>query len=118
MPDQASTSSKRYSVRLAAKKKLMLGRSRDSISKAQDILVAKLYNSAVKNNQGSLASCSTNEVNSFEQIASIFARPLTKGQMEAIMELANQGKEKKMNKKKGRKVAPLLSPVTPSSMEN
>jgi hypothetical protein len=48
MPDQASTSGKRFSVRLAAKKKVMLGHSRDAISKAQDILVAKLYNSAIK----------------------------------------------------------------------
>jgi hypothetical protein len=78
MPDQVPTSGKRYSVRLDAKKKLSLGRSRDAIAKAQDILIAKLYNSTTKNNQGSLASCSTNEVNHFEQIARLFARPLTK----------------------------------------
>jgi hypothetical protein len=117
MPDQASTSGKRYSVRLAAKKKLMLGRSRDSISKAQDILVAKLYNSTTKNNLGSLASCSSNEVNHFEQIARLFARPLTKVQMEEIMELANHGKGKTINNKKGRKVAPFLAPVAPLASE-
>jgi hypothetical protein len=117
MPDQVPTSGKRYSVRLAAKKKLSLWRSRDSISKAQDILIAKLYNSTIKNNQGSLASCSTNEVNHFEQIVRLFARPLTKVQMEEIMELANQGKGRKINNKKGCKVAPFLAPVTLSAME-
>jgi hypothetical protein len=117
MPNQVPTSGKRYSVRLAAKKKLSLGRSRDSIAKAQDILIAKLYNSTMKNNQGSLASCSTNEVNHFEQIARLFARPLTKVQMEEIMELANQGKGRKTNNKKGCKVAPFVAPVTLPAME-
>ena len=117
MSDQVLTSGKRYSVRLAAKKKLSLGRSRDAIAKAQDILIAKLYNSTIKNNQSSLASCSTNDVNHFEQIARLFARPLTKVQMGEIMELANQGKERKTSNKKGCKVAPYLAPATLPAME-
>lgn len=45
-----------------------------------------------------------------EQLARHFMRPLTKEQMEAIMELAIQGKEKEGAKKKGSKVAPLKAP--------
>ncbi|KAL5679202.1 hypothetical protein ACJX0J_005587, partial [Zea mays] len=50
-------------------------------------------------------------------IARLFARPLTKVQMEEIMELANHGKGKKINNKKGRKVAPFLAPVAPLALE-
>jgi hypothetical protein len=45
-----------------------------------------------------------------EQLARHFTRPLTKEQMEAIMELAMQGKEKEGNKK-GSKVTPLKAPI-------
>jgi hypothetical protein len=91
----------------------MMGRSRDAISKAQDILIAKLNNTATnqKQNQISTASCSSNQDNSFEQIARLFSRPLTKEQMEAIMELVNQGIEKTGHKRRGRKVAPIASPT-------
>ncbi|XP_020408481.1 uncharacterized protein [Zea mays] len=51
------------------------------------------------------------------EIARLFARPLTKIQMEEIMELANHGKGKKINNKKGRKVAPFLAPVAPLALE-
>jgi hypothetical protein len=50
------------------------------------------------------------KVDLMEQLARHFIRPLTKDQMEAIMELAIQGKEKEGTKKKGRKVAPLKAP--------
>jgi hypothetical protein len=111
--NQTPTFTKRSSIRLAAKKKIMMGHSRDAISKAQDILIAKLNNAATnqKQNQTSTASCPSNQDNSFEQIARLFSRPLTKEQMEAIMELVNQGKEKTWHKRRGRKVAPLASPT-------
>jgi hypothetical protein len=111
--NQTPTFTKRSSIRLAAKKKIMMGRSRDAISKAQDILIAKLNNTATnqKQNQISTGSCSSNQDNSFEQIARLFSRPLTKEQMEAIMELVNQGKEKTGHKRRGRKVAPIASPT-------
>jgi hypothetical protein len=109
--NQAPTFTKRSSIRLADKKKIMMGCSRDATTKAQDILIAKLNNAATnqKQNQISTASCSSNQDNSFEQIARLFTRPLTKEQMEAIMELVNQGKEKTRHKRRGRKVAPLAS---------
>jgi hypothetical protein len=37
--------------------------------------------------------------------------------MEEIMELANQGKGRKTNNKKGCKVAPFIAPVTLPAME-
>ena len=46
-----------------------------------------------------------------EQLARHFMRPLTKEQMEAIMELVTQGKEKEGTKKKGSKVTPLKAPI-------
>lgn len=49
---------------------------------------------------------SNNQVDYFEQLASHFTRPFTKEQMEAIMKLANQGKEKEATKKKGSKAVP------------
>jgi hypothetical protein len=111
--NQTPTFTKRSSIRLAAKKKIMMGRSRDAISKAQDILIAKLNNTATnqKQNQISTASCSSNQDNSFEQIARLFSRPLTKEQMEAIMELVNQGIEKTGHNRRGHKVAPIASPT-------
>lgn len=87
--NHASTFTKRSSVRLAAKKKFMMGRS-SAITKAQDILLAKLNNTATNQNQNLTASCSSNQGNTFEQIARLFTRPLAKEQMEAIMELVNQ----------------------------
>jgi hypothetical protein len=47
-----------------------MGRSRDVITKAQDILIAKLNNAAINQNQNqnSTASCSSNQGNSFDQI--------------------------------------------------
>jgi hypothetical protein len=113
LSNQTTTFKKRSSIRLAAKKKTMMGRSRDAISKAQDILIAKLNNTATnqKQNQNSIASCSSNQDNSFEQIARLFSRPLTKEQMEAIMELVNQGVEKTGHKRRGRKVTPIASPT-------
>jgi hypothetical protein len=45
------------------------------------------------------------------ELARHFRRPLTKEQMEAIMELANQGKEKEGTKKKGSRVTPLKAPI-------
>ncbi|XP_035815106.1 uncharacterized protein [Zea mays] len=54
--------------------------------------------------------CRQVKVDLMEQLARHFIRPLTKDQMEAIMELAIQGKEKEGTKKKGRKVAPLKAP--------
>jgi hypothetical protein len=107
----AGTPGKRSSSRLAAKQRLNVGGSRDAISKAQEILIAKLNNSAAIQYQGSSASTSNNHVNSFEQIEGLFSRPLSKDQMEAIMELANQGKGKKGSKLRGCKVAPLKAPI-------
>lgn len=46
-----------------------------------------------------------------KQIEGLFSRPLSKDQMEAIMELANQGKGKKGSKLRGCKVAPLKAPI-------
>lgn len=45
------------------------------------------------------------------KIARLFSRPLTKEQMEAIMELVNQGVEKTGHKRRGRKVTPIASPT-------
>jgi hypothetical protein len=45
------------------------------------------------------------------KIEGLFSRPLSKDQMEAIMELANQGKGKKGSKLRGCKVAPLKAPI-------
>jgi hypothetical protein len=102
---------KRYSARLAAKKKLKFGRNRNAIVKAQEILVAKLNNSTSNQFQSSKALISNDQVDLVEQIARHFTRPLNKEQMEAIMELAMQGKEKEGNKKKGSKVTPLKAPL-------
>ena len=102
---------KRYSARLAAKKKLKFGRNRNAIVKAQEILVAKLNNSTSNQFQSSKALISNDQVDLVEQLARHFTRPLTKEQMEAIMELAMQGKEKEGNKKKGSKVTPLKAPL-------
>jgi hypothetical protein len=102
---------KRSSGRLAAKQKLKIGGSRDAISKAQEILIAKLNNSAAIQYQCSSASTSNNHVNFIEQIESLFSKPLNKDQMEAIMELANQGKKKKGSRSRGSKVLPLKAPI-------
>jgi hypothetical protein len=101
---------KRSSARLAAKKKLKFGRNRNAIVKAQEILAAKLNNAAATQFQSSNALSVNGQVDLMEQLARHFIRPLTKDQMEAIMELAIQGKEKEGTKKKGRKVAPLKAP--------
>jgi hypothetical protein len=58
---------------------------------AQEILVAKLNNSASSHFQNSKASFSNDQVDLVEQLARHFFRSLTKEQMEAIMELATQG---------------------------
>ena len=102
---------KRSSARLAAKKKLKFERNRNAIVKAQEILVAKLNNSTSNQFQSSKALISNDQVDLVEQLARHFTRPLTKEQMEAIMELAMQGKEKEGNKKKGNKVTPLKAPI-------
>jgi molybdopterin-binding protein len=102
---------KRSSARLAAKKKMKIGRNRNAIVKAQEILLAKLNNSASSHFQNSKASVSNDQVDLIEQLARHFSRPLTKEQMEAIMELATQGKEKEGTKKKGSKVTPLKAPI-------
>lgn len=47
---------KRSSARLAAKKKLKIGRNKNAIVKAQEILVAKLNNSASSHFHNSKAS--------------------------------------------------------------
>jgi hypothetical protein len=52
------------------------------------------------------------------KIASLFVRPLAKDQIEAIMELTNQGKEKKGSKIKGHKVSPLRAPIIKATAEN
>jgi hypothetical protein len=96
---------------LAAKQKLKIGGSRDAISKAQEILIAKLNNSAAIQYQCSSTSTSNNHVNLTEQIESLFSKPLNKEQMEAIMELANQGKGKKGSRSRGSKVSPLKAPI-------
>ncbi|XP_035819177.1 uncharacterized protein [Zea mays] len=49
------------------------------------------------------------------KLARHFSRPLTKEQMEAIMELATLGKEKEGIKKKGSKVTPLKAPIIEAS---
>jgi hypothetical protein len=103
---------RRSSVRLAAKKNFKTGTNRDAISKAQEIIRAKLNNSAVKIPDGSISSDFADFDDSFEQIASLFTRPLTKNQMEAIMELINQDNVKAgKTKKKGRKVVPTIEAV-------
>jgi molybdopterin-binding protein len=110
-----SSIGKRSSARLVAKKKLKIGRNRNAIVKAQEILVAKLNNSASSHFQNSKASFSNDQVDLVEQLARHFSRPLTKEQMEAIMELATQGKEKEGIKKKGSKVTPLQAPIIEAS---
>jgi hypothetical protein len=110
-----SSIGKRSSARLAAKKKLKIGRNRNAIVKAQEILVAKLNNSASSHFQNSKASFSNDQVDLVEQLARHFSRPLTKEQMEAIMELANQGKKNEGIKKKGSKVTPLQAPIIEAS---
>jgi hypothetical protein len=103
---------RRSSVRLAAKKNFKTGTNRDAISKAQEIIRAKLNNSVVKIPDGSISSDFADFDDSFEQIASLFTRPLTKNQMEAIMELINQDNVKAgKTKKKGRKVVPTIEAV-------
>jgi hypothetical protein len=82
----STSNGKRSSARLAAKKKMKIGRNRNAIVKAQEILVAKLNNSASKHFQSSNALNSNNQVDLFEQLERHFTRPLTKEQMEAIME--------------------------------
>jgi hypothetical protein len=107
----STSNGKRSSARVTAKKKMKIGRNRNAIIKAQEILVAKLNNSASKHFQSSNALNSNNQVDLFEQLARHFTRPLTKDQIEAIMELANLGKEKEGTKKKGSKVTPLKAPI-------
>jgi hypothetical protein len=92
-------------------KNLKFGRNRNGIVKAQEILIAKLNNSASNHFQNSKALISNDQVDLVEQLARHFSRPLTKDQMEAIMELATQGKEKEGTKKKGSKVTPLKAPI-------
>jgi hypothetical protein len=109
---QKQPTTRRSSVRLAAKKNFKTGTNRDAISKAQEIIRAKLNNSAVKIPDCSSSSDFTDFDDSFEQIASLFTRPLTKNQMEAIMELINQDNVKAgKTKKKGRKVMPTIEAV-------
>jgi hypothetical protein len=116
---QNQPTTRRSSVRLAAKKCIKTGSNRDAISKAQEIILAKLNNSAVKKirfcSKKSYCSSSsdfTDFDDSFEQIASLFTRPLSKKQMEAIMELINQDNVKAVKtKKKGRKVVPTIKAV-------
>jgi hypothetical protein len=106
-----TSNGKRSRARLAAKKKLKFGRNKNAIVKAQEILVAKLNNSTSKHFQSSKALISNDQVDLVEQLARHFTRPLTKEQMEAIIELAIQGKEKEGTKNKGSKVAPLKAPI-------
>ena len=97
------------------RKKLKIGKNKNAIVKAQEILVAKLNNSASSQFQNSKTSFSNDQVDLVEQLARHFSRPLTKEQMEAIMELATQGKEKEGIKKKGSKVTPLKAPIIEAS---
>jgi hypothetical protein len=109
---QNQPTTRRSSVRLAAKKCIKTGSNRDAISKAQEIILAKLNNSTVKKSDCSSSSGFTDFDDSFEQIASLFTRPLSKKQMEAIMELKNQDNVKAVRtKKKGRKVVPAIKAV-------
>jgi hypothetical protein len=109
---QKQTINRRSSLRLAAKKNFKTGTNRDAISKAQEIIRAKLNNSAVKIPDCSISSDLTDFDDSFEQIASLFTRPLTKNQMEAIMELINHDNVKTgKTKKKDRKVVPTIEAV-------
>jgi hypothetical protein len=115
---QNQPTTRRSSVRLAAKKCIKTGSNRDAISKAQEIILAKLNNYAVKirfcskKSYCSSSSGFTNFDDSFEQIASLFTRPLSKKQMEAIMELINQDNVKAVKtKKKGCKVVPAIKAV-------
>jgi hypothetical protein len=102
---QKQSITRRSSVRLAAKKCIKTGRNRDAISKAQEIILAKLNNSTAKKVDCSSSSNCTNFDESFEHMASLLTKPLSKKQMDAIMELLNQDKVKTAkNKKKGRKV--------------
>jgi hypothetical protein len=101
---------KRMSARLAAKRGLTMGRNYDAISKAQELLIAKFNNSAARSFCSSSASNSNTHDTLFEQFANQFTRPLTKDQMEAIMELVNQGEKKVGGPRRGCKVAPVKVP--------
>ncbi|XP_035815104.1 uncharacterized protein [Zea mays] len=86
-----------------------------SISKAPDAPLIRSPPSSSLASNSLVVGCSFQPavaagVDLMEQLARHFIRPLTKDQMEAIMELAIQGKEKEGTKKKGRKVAPLKAP--------
>ncbi|XP_008663462.1 uncharacterized protein [Zea mays] len=70
---------------------------------------------AVGSEFGSQTNTLLDSVDLVEQLARHFSRPLTKEQMEAIMELATQGKEKEGIKKKGSKVTPLQAPIIEAS---
>jgi hypothetical protein len=99
---QNKSITRRSSVRLAAKKCFKTGNNRNAISKAQEIILAKLNNSAAKKVDCSSSSNCTDFDDSFEQMASHFTKPLSKKQMEAIMELINQENVKTTkNKKRG-----------------
>jgi hypothetical protein len=112
LKSQKQSITRRSSVRLAAKKCIKTGRNRDAISKAQEIILAKLNNSAVKKVDCTSSSKCSNFDESFEQMASLLTKPLSKKQMDAIMELLNQDKVKTAkNKKKGRKVMPAIKAV-------
>ena len=88
-----------------------MGGSRDAISKAQEILIAKLNNYTTIQYQCLSASTSNNHINFIEQIEGLFSKPLNKDQMEVIMELANQGKGKKGSRSRGNNVSPLKAPI-------
>jgi hypothetical protein len=112
LKSQKQPATRRSSVRLAAKKCIKPGRNRDAISKAQEIILAKLNNSAVKKVDCSSSSNCSNFDESFEQMTSLLTKPLSEKQMDAIMELLNQDKVKTAkNKKKGRKVMPAIEDV-------
>jgi hypothetical protein len=112
LKSQKQPTTRRSSVRLAAKNCIKPGRNRDAISKAQEIILAKLNNSAVKKVDCFSSSTCSNFGESFEQMTSLLTKPLSKKQMDAIMELLNQDKVKTAkNKKKGRKVMPAIEDV-------
>jgi hypothetical protein len=66
LKNQKQYITRRSSVRLAAKKCFKTGNNRDAISKAQEILLAKLNNSAAKKVDCSSSSNSTDFDDSFE----------------------------------------------------
>jgi hypothetical protein len=103
LKSQKQPTTRRSSVRLAAKKCIKPGHNRDAISKAQEIILAKLNNSAVKNVDCSSSSNCTNFDESFEQMTSLLIKPLSKKQMDAIMGLLNQDKVKTAKIKKREK---------------